>query len=91
MHVLKLNYFSGSMTINIRHKRITYCICSIRRCDYYLFRHAILCSYYSRAAFIKLRGIATATDTEIKKPDPFTDIDEDKNELEENEVVLEDC
>ena len=35
--------------------------------------------------------LATATDAEIKEPDPFTDIDEDENELEENEVVLEDC
>ena len=33
--------------------------------------------------------IATATDAEIDKPDPFADIDE--NKLEENEVVLEDC
>ena len=48
------------------------------------------CSYYSRTAFIKLRGIATATDAEIKELDPFADISEDENELEENEVVLED-
>ena len=41
--------------------------------------------------FIKLRGIATATDTENEEPDPLADIYEDKNELEENEVVLEDC
>ena len=46
-------------------------------------------SYYSRVVFTKLRGIATATDAEIA--DPLADIDEDKNELEENEVVLEDC
>ena len=58
---------------------------------YYSSHHAILCGYYSRAAFIKLRGIATATDAEIEEPDPFADIDEDKNELEENKVVLEDC
>ena len=38
--------------------------------------------YYLRAAFIKLRGIATAT---------FADIDKDENKLEENKVVLEDC
>ena len=43
------------------------------------------------AVFIKLRGVATATDAEIKKPDPFVDIDKDENELEENKVVLEDC
>ena len=49
------------------------------------------CGYYSRAVFIKIRGIATATDTEIKELDPFADISEDENELEENEVVLEDC
>ena len=41
-------------------------------------------------AFIKLRGIATATDAEIEEPDPFANIYEDKNELEENKVVLED-
>ena len=40
--------------------------------------------YYSRAAFIKLRGIAT--DAQIEEPDPFADIDEDENELEENKV-----
>ena len=28
----------------------TYRICSIRRCGYYLFHHAILCGFYSRAA-----------------------------------------
>ena len=37
--------------------------------------------------FIKLIGIATATDAEIEEPDPFTDIYEDENELEENKVV----
>ena len=62
----------------------------IRCRNYYLFHSAILCGYYLRAAFIKLRGIATATDAEIEEPDPFTDIYEDENELEENEVVLED-
>ena len=47
---------------------------------------------YLRAAFnIKLRGITTAIDAEIEEPDPFADIDKDENELEENEVVLEDC
>ena len=49
-----------------------------------------MCDYYSRAAFIKLKGIATATDAEIEEPDSFTDIYEDENEFEENEVVLED-
>ena len=44
--------------------------------------------YYLRVAFIKLRGIATATDAEIEEPDPFANIDKDENELEENEVVL---
>ena len=61
----------------------------IKCCGYYLFRHPILCGYYSRVAFIKLRGIATAA--EIQEPDPFTNIDEEENELEENEVVLDDC
>ena len=31
-----------------------YRICSIRRLGYYLFHRAILCGFYSRAAFIKL-------------------------------------
>ena len=53
---------------------------------YIYFITQILCGYYSRVAFIKLRGIATATDAEIEKPDTFADIDEDENELEENEV-----
>jgi len=31
--------------------------------------------------------LATATDTELKaKSDPFTDVEEDKEELEENEL-----
>ena len=42
-------------------------------------------------ASIKLRGIVTATDAKIEEPDSFADIDEDENELEENEVVVEDC
>ena len=32
-----------------------YRICSIRRHGYYLFHRTILCGFYSRAAFIKLR------------------------------------
>ena len=38
-------------------------------------------------AFIKLRGIATATDAEIEKPDLFAEIYENENTLEENKVV----
>ena len=34
-----------------------YRICSIRHYDYYLFHHTILCSFYLRAAFIKLSAI----------------------------------
>ena len=37
------------------------------------------------------RDTATATDTELKESDPFADIEEDEDELEENELVLEDC
>ena len=37
-----------------------------------------------------IRGIATATEAEIERPDPFADIYEDEKELEENKVVLED-
>ena len=38
------------------------------------------------------RGTATlASAPEADDVDPFTDIEEDEEELEENEVVLEDC
>ena len=33
----------------------------------------------------------TATDTELKESDPFADVEEDKDVLEENKLVLEDC
>jgi len=32
--------------------------------------------------------LATATDTKLEESDPFTDVED---ELEENELVLEDC
>jgi len=36
--------------------------------------------------------LATATDTDFEESDPFTDVEEDKDdELEENKRVLEDC
>ena len=35
--------------------------------------------------------LATAMDTELKESDPFTDVEEDEDELEENKFVLEDC
>ena len=35
--------------------------------------------------------LATAMDTELEESDPFTDVEEDEDELEENELVLEDC
>ena len=78
-----------------------FCVASIR--EQLLFES----SYYSRAAFIKLGTedeeihwlqmpgrqsketlpctLATATDTELEESDPFAD------ELEENELILEDC
>ena len=56
---------------------------------YYLFYHVILCGDYSRAATI---SFVTQLDTaEVEETDPFADIEEDENELEENEVVLEYC
>ena len=30
-------------------------------------------------------------DTELEESDPFTDFEEDANELEENELILQDC
>ena len=35
--------------------------------------------------------LATVTDTKLEESDPFTDVEEDENGLEENELVLEDC
>ena len=35
--------------------------------------------------------LATATDTELKESDPFADVEEDEDKLEENELILEDC
>ena len=35
--------------------------------------------------------LATATDSEPEESDPFADVEEDKDELEENKLVLEDC
>ena len=34
--------------------------------------------------------LATATDTKLAESDPIADVEEDKDELEENELVLED-
>ena len=35
-------------------------------------------------------ALATATDL-LEESDPFADVEEDEEELEENELVLEDC
>jgi len=35
--------------------------------------------------------LTTAMDIELKESHPFTDVEEDKDELEENKLVLEDC
>ena len=35
--------------------------------------------------------LATATDSELEESDPFADVEEDEDELEENKLVLEDC
>ena len=35
-------------------------------------------------------ALATATDS-LEESDPFTNVEEDEEELEENELVLEDC
>ena len=37
------------------------------------------------------RKLCHATDTKVKESDPFADVEEDKDGLEENELVLEDC
>ena len=34
---------------------------------------------------------ATAMDTELEESDPFIDVEEDEDELEENKLVPEDC
>ena len=35
--------------------------------------------------------LATVTDTELEESDPCTVVEEDKDELEENELALENC
>ena len=35
--------------------------------------------------------LATTTDSELEESYLFTDVEEDKDELEEKELVLEDC
>ena len=35
--------------------------------------------------------LATATDSELEESDPFADVEEDEDELEDNKIVLEDC
>ena len=35
--------------------------------------------------------LASVTDTELEESDPFADVEEDENELEESELVLKDC
>jgi len=35
--------------------------------------------------------LATATEIELQESDPFADVEGDKDELEKNELVLEDC
>ena len=35
--------------------------------------------------------LTTATDRELEESDPFADVEEHEDELEENEIVLEDC
>ena len=35
--------------------------------------------------------LATAKDSELKESDPFADVEEDEDELEENKLVLEEC
>ena len=35
--------------------------------------------------------LAMATDTELEQSDPYADVEEDEDELEENKLVLEDC
>ena len=44
---------------------------------------------YLRAVFIK--EMAMCGTTELEKSNIFADIEEDKDELEENKLVLEDC
>ena len=34
---------------------------------------------------------ATAMDTKLEESDPFIDVEEDEDELEENKLVPEDC
>ena len=56
---------------------------------YYLFYSAILCGDYIREGRLYESDDYVLLDTaEVEKSDPFADVEEDENELEENEVVL---
>jgi len=35
--------------------------------------------------------LTTVTDTKLEESDPFADVEEDKDDLKENQLVLEDC
>ena len=35
--------------------------------------------------------LTTATDSKLEESDPFADVEEHEDELEENKLVLEDC
>ena len=74
---------------SLSYKFPSYCIRSIRRRCYYLFHHAILCGFYSRAAFIIYpKKTATLDTAEQEESGPFVDINDGKEETEENEIVL---
>ena len=59
-----------------------------------------MCGVYSRAAIIREQRLFLSvnvslikidTTDEEEEGDPFADIEEDENELEENELVLDNC
>ena len=47
---------------------------------------------YLRAAFIKIcREMAGLDTDDLEESDPCADMEEDEDELEDNELILEDC
>ena len=65
----------------------------IHSIGYYLFYRTILCGDYSRATTIREQRLflsALLGTAEVEESDPFADVEEDENKLEENEAVLED-
>ena len=53
---------------------------------------SLLMASHLKAGFVRTQlSTALQSNVEIEEPDPFPNIEEDEDKLEENEAVLEDC